>query len=229
MSQAVKLHGAYILWMLLVIFQGLYPLLLYRNNKSTSEMFLYSLGSEVLCSKRQFRLKVKWTQSKLHIQLQDVNSLLLLLTVGHECHIRHSFVPFVFEVWGPQTWSACSLWHPHWHHHQGTRAGSSCWHRWREVGTVWRALIGRWHPSSSCRWSSCCSWLTAPLSKPCWLALGLEINEYTHLKEHSRDLALHSNNIVGLRMAVFKKGPKLMRQSFFIPCFLVKTWNLHYP
>lgn len=76
-------------------------------------------------------------------------------------------LPFASEVWGPQTWNACSQWHPRWHHHPGTRAGSSCWCRWTEVGTVWRALIGRWRPNSSCRSLNCCSWPTAPLSRPC--------------------------------------------------------------
>lgn len=76
-------------------------------------------------------------------------------------------LPFASEVWGPQTWNACSQWHPRWHHRPGTRAGSSCWCHWTEVGTAWRALIGRWHPNSSCRSLNCCSWPTAPLSKPC--------------------------------------------------------------
>ena len=75
----------------------------------------------------------------------------------HRCNIRHPSSPFASEVWGPQTWSACSLWHPHWHHQPGVRAWSSCWYHLIEVGMVWRAPIGRWHPSSSCRWWNCCN------------------------------------------------------------------------
>lgn len=90
---------------------------------------------------------------------------------------RYFSSPSASEVWGPQTWSACSPGRPPRRRLPGARAGSSCWRRWTEVETAWRAPTGRWRPSSSSRWSNCCSWLIAPLSKPCWFALELPQGE----------------------------------------------------
>lgn len=106
MLEALKWHSALIFWMFVAGFQ-------------LSPCNALALHGTV---------KVKWKESraKTHNVSSKCNDDKYFMQYWFRFSLSWA-LPFASEVWGPQTWNVCSLWHPRWHRQPGTRAGSSCW------------------------------------------------------------------------------------------------------